>query len=191
MTSVHTRAGHDSHAVSGSGHLAQPPTCNLNCACCDFEDVGRAYGRVERTQRAAMLTTLLTTLDLCSSVNGILFQFASYHIPPVFLPLLGVHPAPHGCTPAAGVHHGPKTWFLSYRRGAVGSGPAAVESAAVSAVALVVRVCRCSLGLDGCEVRLSVIRAPVCPVCVPCESRLPPVSFYPCVPRLPPVSFYR
>ena len=112
-----------------------------------------------------MLTTLLTTLDLCSSVNGILFQFASYHIPPVFLPLLGVHPAPHGCTPAAGVHHGPKTWFLSYRRGAVGSGPAAVESAAVSAVALVVRVCRCSLGLKNCEVRLCDPCARVSRVC--------------------------
>ena len=29
-------------------------------------------------------------------------------------------------------------------------------------------------------------------VCIPCVSRLPPVSFYlPCVSRLPPVSFYR
>ena len=56
-----------------------------------------------------------------------------------------------------------------------------------------------SLGLDGCEVdrlcdpcarmcaRVPVC-APVCPVCVPCVSRLVCV---PCVSRLPPVSFYR
>ena len=59
------------------------------------------------------------------------------------------------------------------------------------------------VGLDGCEVRQCAIRVPVCP-CVPCVSRLPPVSFYRvpgspcrrvsespvCVPA-PPVSFYR
>ena len=34
-----------------------------------------------------------------------------------------------------------------------------------------------SLGLDGCEVRLCDPCARLCP-CVPCVSRLPPVSFY-------------
>ena len=41
---------------------------------------------------------------------------------------------------------------------------------------VVVRVCRS--GLDGCELRLCDPCARVCPVCVPCASRLPPVSFY-------------
>ena len=108
--------------------------------------------------------------------------------------------------------------LLSRPRGAVGSGPAAVESAAVSAVAL---TCGCVLvSLDGCEVRrcdpcaLVRPRVPcvsrVCPVCVPAPPvvflgyMLPgvflPVHFLPvhevlvsvsCVSRLPPVSFYR
>ena len=44
------------------------------------------------------------------------------------------------------------------------------------------------VGLDGCEVRLFVIRVPVCARVSPFVSRLPPVSFYR---SLPPVSFYR
>ena len=55
--------------------------------------------------------------------------------------------------------------------GAFGSGAAAVESAADSVVAL-------SCGWVWMVVRfVCVIRVPVCP-CVPCVSRLPPVSFY-------------
>ena len=63
--------------------------------------------------------------------------------------------------------------------GAVGSGAAAVESAAVSVIVprAVVRV-GALVGWDGCEVRLCVR--------LPEWSRLPPVSFY----RYP-VSFYR
>ena len=70
--------------------------------------------------------------------------------------------------------------LLSQPRGAVGSGPAAVESAAVSAVAWScdVRVCRWVWMV----VRfVGVIRVPVCAR----VSRVCPVS------RLPPVSFYR
>ena len=54
---------------------------------------------------------------------------------------------------------------------------AAVESAAVSAVACGGRAgeCRCSLGLDGCEVRLCDPCARVHP-CVPCVSRVCPGS---------------
>ena len=84
--------------------------------------------------------------------------------------------------------------LLSRPRGAVGSGAAAVESAAVSVVVRVVRVVRVGALVRwrvGIVVRfVIVIRVPVCasasrvcPVCVPA----PPVSFY----RYPPVSFYR
>ena len=73
---------------------------------------------------------------------------------------------------------GPPHQIKLYRWGAVGPGPAAVhpavESAAVSAVAGRAGV---SLGLDVCEVRLCDPCARVRP-CVPCVSRLPPVSFY-------------
>ena len=77
--------------------------------------------------------------------------------------------------------------LLSRPRGAVGSGPADVEPAAVSAVAWScgcqagVGVCRwgslarCSLGLDGCEVCLCDPCARVRP-CVPCVSRVCPGS---------------
>ena len=63
--------------------------------------------------------------------------------------------------------------------GAVDSGPAALESAAASVVALKRAGWSVLLvGLDGCEVRL----------CGPCAFVRPRV---PCVSRLPPVSFYR
>ena len=75
--------------------------------------------------------------------------------------------------------------LLSRPQGAVDSGPAvvlaAVESAAVSGFGcrVVVRVCRWVWML----VRfVCVLRFSVCPrvrLCVPCVSRLPPVSFYP------------
>ena len=63
-------------------------------------------------------------------------------------------------------------------RGAVDSGPAALESAAASVVALTCGLSVLLVGLDACEVRL----------CGPCAFVRPRV---PCVSRLPPVSFYR
>ena len=75
----------------------------------------------------------------------------------------------------------------------------AVPVASLEPAATDGRACgRGLVGLDGCEVRQCAIRVPVCP-CVPCVSRLPPVSFYrvpgspcrrecpslPCVSRLP------
>jgi hypothetical protein len=66
--------------------------------------------------------------------------------------------------------------LLSRPRGAVGSGPAAVESAAVSAIALTCRLC-VLVNLDGCEVRrcdpCALVRLRVCV----CPGK-PPVSFY-------------
>ncbi len=61
--------------------------------------------------------------------------------------------------------------LLSRPRGAVGSGPAAVETAAASVVALTCGVSVLLVGFDGCEVRLCGLCAFVRPrvPCVSCE----------------------
>ena len=61
----------------------------------------------------------------------------------------------------------------------VDSGLAAVL-AAVESVAVFVRVCVLWVWVDGCEVHPCdpFARVRLCVPCVPCVSRLPPVSFY-------------
>ena len=60
----------------------------------------------------------------------------------------------------------PGVFFYRSCSGAVGSGPAAVESAAASVVALTCGVCvLLVIGLDGCEVYVRfvcVVRVPLC-----------------------------
>ena len=73
--------------------------------------------------------------------------------------------------------------LLSRTRGAVGSGAAAVESAAVSAVALSCGLCVGGFGWIVvrfvCVIRVPPGCAPVCPHCVPCVSPpAPPGVFY-------------
>ena len=102
-------------------------------------------------------------------------------------PLRGVERTATGRRSGSGWRQGRVRWgrpLLSRPRGVVGSGPAAVlaavlVSAAVSGFAfgcrVVVLVCRGFGCLSGSSV------SSVCPrvrLCVPCVSRLPPVSFY-------------